>query len=325
MVEVLGSGGMVAIPTETVYGLAVDALDASAVASVFAAKGRPATDPLIVHLGSGERIDTVVREWSDVAHQLADAFWPGPLTIVAPRHPSVLPALSAGRDTIAVRVPAHPVAEAVLAAFDGPLAAPSANRFGRVSPTEADHVMAELGGRIHMVLDAGPTPLGVESTVIDVTGARPMVLRPGGVTVEMLTPVVGEVDVPERLVVDTDEAAASPGQSIAHYSPSTPVVLVDAGPDVIEALTTAVQARGVRCVAMDLGGDAESTARRLYRDLRAVDSGDADIALAPVMDPRGLGRAVNDRLFRAARGRVVLDATPDTVKRLADIAAGDGR
>lgn len=321
----LRSGELVAIPTETVYGLAANALDLDAVRSVFAAKQRPTTDPLIVHVASADDVQPLVSEWPAAARSLASAFWPGPLTIVTRRHPSLSAELSAGLDTIAVRVPAHPVAEALLSTAGVPLAAPSANRFGRVSPTDADHVMDELDGRIAAVLDAGPTHLGVESTIVDVTGPVPRLLRPGGVTLELLQEALGRVDHVERSAVPAGVAAGAPGQLLAHYSPDTAVVLVDAGPGVTDTLVARLAQAGVESVTVDLGDDAAAAARHLYARLRDLDAGSARVALVTPLPPGGVGRAVNDRLFRAAHGRVVLDAGPESVKRLTELAATKAR
>lgn len=318
---VLRSGGLVAFPTETVYGLGADALDATAVGSVFEAKGRPATDPLIVHVPDVDAamLQVVVAEWPAVADQLARRFWPGPLTLVVPRSDAVVPEVSAGLGTVAVRVPAHAVAQALIVAADRPIAAPSANRFGRVSPTTAAHVLEELDGRIDLVLDGGPTPLGVESSVVDVDAVPPRLLRPGGVTLEDLESVLGEVRHDARQALDETEAAHAPGQLLRHYSPRTPVVLVDGDARVVGELLTALGAVGVTAAALDLPEDTDEAARRLYSALRDGDSAGVRVLLAPVLRPDGLGRAVNDRLFRSAHGRVVVDPGPASVERIVEL------
>ena len=320
---VLRSGGLVAFPTETVYGLGADACSSAAVTSVFEAKGRPATDPLIVHLPaaptgdqSGSMLEQVVRTWPATARRLALHFWPGPLTLIVPRADGVAPEVGSGLDTVAVRVPAHAAARALIAAAGRPIAAPSANRFGRVSPTTAAHVLEELDGRIDLVLDGGPTTLGVESSVVDLVGSIPALLRPGGVTLEDLVEVLGEVRHEPRRVVDDAEAAAGPGQLLRHYSPSTPVVLVDGDDRVVDELLDGLAAAEVAAARIELSDDPEAAARALYAALRDGDTLGVQVLLAPVLAPEGLGRAVNDRLFRAAHGRVVDDAGADSAARL---------
>lgn len=317
--SVLRSGGLVAFPTETVYGLGAVAHDADAVRAIFAAKGRPATDPLIVHAHETAALRGVVATWPPDADALATRFWPGPLTLVLPRTEAVVPEVSAGRATVAVRVPAHPVARALLAATGTPVAAPSANRFGRISPTTAAHVLEELDGRVDLVLDGGPTTLGVESTVLDLSGSVPDLLRPGGVTLEDLSDVLGAVRHVERAAVPEEEVAAAPGQFLAHYAPTTPLVLVDGATSVAEALRDGLVARGVPAAVVELPASGEDAARTLYARLRSADAAGAALLLSCTVDPEGIGRAVNDRLFRAAHGRVVLDATDLTLGRLVSL------
>jgi L-threonylcarbamoyladenylate synthase len=318
----LRAGRLVAFPTETVYGLGADALNRRSIGAVFEGKGRPRTDPLIVHVPSVAAARAVVSAWPDVAGRLADAFWPGPLTLVLPRAAQVPAEVAAGRPTVAVRVPAHPVALGLLRAARVPVAAPSANRFGRVSPTSARHVVEELDGVYDLLIDAGPTPLGVESTVVDVTGEVPMMLRPGGVTLEHLRDVLGEVHHRERSVAEEDRAAGSPGEFLRHYAPSTPLALVEGGGRLVEELRAGLDAAGVRAGALELDRDPAVAARELYGALRRADGSGWSVLLARAVDPRGLGRAVNDRLFRAAHGRVVLDSSAASVARLADLAHG---
>ncbi|NUR84717.1 MAG: threonylcarbamoyl-AMP synthase, partial [Nonomuraea sp.] len=217
---VLRAGGLVAIPTETVYGLAADAENAAAVARIFEVKGRPPTHPLIVHVGGAGQLDAWAERVPATARLLADHFWPGPLTLVLPRGPRVPLETTGGLDTMAVRVPDHPVALALLSAFGGGVAAPSANRFGSVSPTTAGHVRAELGDAVDFVLDGGPCEVGVESTIVDVTGETPAVLRPGGVTREDLEAVLGH-----PLAVPATSHVRVPGQHPSHYAPRARVVL----------------------------------------------------------------------------------------------------
>ena len=306
-----------AFPTETVYGLGAIAHDGAAVRAVFAAKGRPATDPLIVHAASMADLHSVVGAWGPLAETLAERFWPGPLTLVLPRTDAVAPEVSAGRPSVAVRVPAHPVALALLAAAGGPVAAPSANRFGRISPTTAQHVLDELDGRIDMVLDGGPTTLGIESTVLDLTGPVPDLLRPGGITLEDLRDAVGEVRHAERASTPESVSAAAPGQFLRHYAPSTPLVLVDGPPALGAELVRSLRVRGTPADLVDLPVDPAGAARELYSLLRTADASGAGLLVIPAVDPAGVGRAVNDRLYRAAHGRVVLDASAATLERIA--------
>jgi L-threonylcarbamoyladenylate synthase len=315
-VRELRAGRLVAFPTETVYGLGAVATDRGAVSAVFRGKGRPATDPLIVHVPSVGAATEVVGRWPDAAQLLAEAFWPGPLTLVLPRAEHIPAEVTAGGPSVAVRVPAHPVATALLRAVDLPVAAPSANRFGRVSPTTAEHVRVELDGVYSLLLDAGPTPLGVESTVVDLTGDTPRMLRPGGVTLEHLQDVLGEVQHTERAVAAEGQATSSPGELLRHYAPTTPLVLVEGPLELRDLLVDALTAAGVDARPLDLPTDPHAAARGLYAALRAADAVGATALLARTLEPAGLGRAVNDRLFRAAHGRVVLDASPSTVERI---------
>lgn len=320
--SVLRSGGLVAFPTETVYGLGADAGSAEAVRSIFAAKGRPSTDPLIVHVDAADSplLVDVVAEWPDRAAALARRFWPGPLTLVVTGSPGIPAEVGAGTGTIAVRVPAHAVARGLIAAAGRPVAAPSANRFGRVSPTTAAHVLDELDGRIDLVLDAGPTTMGVESSVLDLTVTPVALLRPGGITLEQLEDALGEVHhVPRRVLAD-GTASSAPGQLLRHYSPRTPVVMVDASGGVsgelMQQLLDALCSAGVVAAPVDLPGLPDQAARQLYAALRDADELGVVLLLAPIAADEGIGRAVNDRLFRAAHGRVVSDAEASTVARL---------
>ncbi|MCX6021204.1 MAG: L-threonylcarbamoyladenylate synthase, partial [Chloroflexi bacterium] len=242
---VLRRGGTVAFPTETVYGLGANALDPEAVERVFAAKGRPSYDPLIVHLASAADLPQVVRSVPEAARLLAAAFWPGPLSLVLPRAAVVPDIVTAGRDTVAVRVPAHPVALALIRAAGVPVAAPSANRFGHTSPTTAAHVLDDLDGRIDLALDGGPAAVGVESTVLDLSGDMPTLLRPGGVTLEQLRAVIGEVATSGNTAIDAHAAAPAPGMLASHYAPRAELRLF-AGPRiaVLEALRHEILTEG---------------------------------------------------------------------------------
>ncbi|TVO50933.1 L-threonylcarbamoyladenylate synthase [Denitromonas halophila] len=314
-VAALRAGQLVGLPTETVYGLAADARNPQAVARIFAAKGRPANHPLIVHLASAEQLDDWAREIPDAARQLAAAFWPGPLTLILKRQPDVPDAVTGGQDTVGLRVPAHPVAHALLAAFGGGLAAPSANRFGRISPTTADHVREELGNAVAVVVDGGECEVGIESTIVDLSRGVPVMLRPGRVSIDDMRRVLGApVLTPDA--ADTTAPRAS-GTLASHYAPATPVRLLDVPAlyaTVVAAaqsgqrigvlsrtLTDAAPANG--SVWLQLPGDPAGYARRLYGDLRRLDQCGATLLLieAPPTSPEW--QAVNDRLKRAAADR----------------------
>lgn len=326
--EVIRDGGLVAFPTETVYGLGADALNVDATASIFAAKGRPSSDPLIVHVASVEDARGLTRTWGESAERVSRRFWPGPLTIVMEKADIVPDGITAGLSTVAIRVPAHPVARGLIEAARRPIAAPSANRFGRISPTTAEAVEAELFGRYDMVIDAGPTSIGVESTVLDLSGPVPSVLRPGGVTVEQLRATLGEVHVLSGHSQSEETDARAPGQFLGHYSPSTPLVAVDAEPGTETEVVTGLQDRGLVVAVVDLPDGLEEAARELYTRLRSAD-GSADIIVVSMVEPTAIGRAINDRLFRAAQGKVIesLDQTvlDDLVARLDGDRTGSPR
>jgi L-threonylcarbamoyladenylate synthase len=321
---ILRAGGLVAFPTETVYGLGAHALDARAVRGIFEAKRRPADDPLIVHLATADQIEQVAMG-NSVSSRLAKRFWPGPLTLVLPKRPSVPPEVTAGLQTVAVRVPAHAVAQALLLASGMPLAAPSANLFGRPSPTRAAHVLEDLDGRIDAVLDGGPTTVGVESTIVDVSCTPPRLLRPGGLAAEAIEAVLGEPL--SRLVPSTPSQGpqSAPGLMPVHYSPRTPLTLIvgDAGAaaarlrNEVEAAVASRQSVGVVALEEDramfsnpvhvevVGSWSEPavSAARLFEAIRALDAADLDVLFVrQLADPAvGLGEAITDRLHRAAQ------------------------
>ncbi len=322
--DALLGGRLVAFPTETVYGLGAVMDDRAALARVFTAKGRPPTDPLILHVATVEQLAELVTEIPPPAELLAERFWPGPLTLVLPRSDAVPDEVAAGGPSVAVRLPSHPVALALLRAVGRPVAAPSANRFGRISPTTAAHVVAELDGRIDMVVDGGPTTLGLESTVVDLSGSVPRLLRPGGVTLEDLQATLGHVEHVERTVVDESEAAPAPGQFLRHYAPRTPLVMVQGSAELLAELLGSLGDEGVVAAEVRLAEAADAAARELYSQLRSADSGAAGLLLVRAHEPSGIGRAVNDRLFRAAHGRVVADLDPATVERLVRVAGDTG-
>lgn len=297
----LRDGRLVAFPTETVYGLGGDATSDRAVAAIYAAKGRPSFNPLIVHVVSAAAAGRLV-EMTPQAEELARRFWPGALTLVLPRKPRTKLSLlvSAGLDSAAIRVPAHPAAQALLTMSDLPLAAPSANPSGAISPTRAEHVAAGLGDKVAVILDGGPCKVGLESTVVSLLGAEPVILRPGGVTVEQLAEALGS-----DIAVATDaapEALRSPGQLPSHYAPKLPVRLDAAHARPGEALLGFGTAPGA-AANLSEAGDLGEAAANLFAMLRALDRPEySGIAVMPVPES-GLGRAINDRLRRAAAPR----------------------
>jgi L-threonylcarbamoyladenylate synthase len=321
--RVIRAGSLVAFPTETVYGLGAHALNAEAVARIFHAKQRPSTDPLIVHVADLADLPPLVREIPPVVDELARRFWPGPLTLVLPRSARVPDLVTSGQPTVAVRVPSHPVAQALIRAAGVPIAAPSANRFSRPSPTTADHVLADLAGRVDVVLDGGAAAIGVESTILDLTSDPPAVLRPGGVPVEALRALLPALTL-RTLTVREGQTAPAPGTLLKHYSPEAELILFTGEPDAVNAriarhaeeqlargAAVAVLVigsagvdlpSGVRVVS--LGVDEREAANRLFAALRLLEP-DTDVILARAPSQVGLGLALWDRLWRAAEGRVV--------------------
>jgi len=306
----LAAGGLVGFPTETVYGLGADAGNPEAIARLYQAKGRPAFNPLIAHVGDLEAARRIGR-FDAQATRLAEAFWPGPLTLVLPKTPdcAVADLATAGLDTIAIRVPAHPIARQILRAFGGPVVAPSANLSGHVSPTTAAHVQADLGGRIDLIVDGGAVAVGVESTIIGCFGA-PMLLRPGGLPRGEIERLLGHalLQPPEDAGGDTAQPLA-PGMLASHYAPRAAVRLnagrVAAGEALLAFGPNAVPGVDAATVVMNLSahGDLIEAAARLFGYLRALDAGGARaIAVMPIPH-HGLGEAINDRLRRAAMGR----------------------
>lgn len=326
---VIQAGGLVAFPTETVYGLGANALDAQAVARIFAAKDRPTSDPLIVHIGEVSQLDQLALEIPSAAYQLAQAFWPGPLTLVLKRAPHVPDAVAQSRQTIAIRMPAHPVARALIAAAGTPIAAPSANTFTRPSATTAQHVLEDLRGRVELVLDGGEASIGLESTVIDMTQTPPLVLRPGGVLLDDLSRWIPNIGIkPQYLNPDDDILGASPGMMIKHYSPRARVMLFDGPLNVVHVAISDTAHRlianqkrvgilaaddeaehytqlGARIIALGPSNDLNAIARRLFSAMRALDSQGVDVILVRGFGREGLGAAIWDRLLRAAEGRVM--------------------
>jgi L-threonylcarbamoyladenylate synthase len=294
----LAAGGLVAFPTETVYGLGADAGNGEAIARLYAAKGRPSFNPLIAHVADVEAARRIAR-FDAEASRLAAAFWPGPLTLVLPKRPDcgVADLALAGLDSVAVRVPAHPVAHALLAAFNGPVVAPSANRSGHVSPTSAAHVLADLRGRIDILIDAGPCAVGVESTIVACLG-EPTLLRPGGLPREQIERVLGR-----RLAIApvADDAPLAPGMLSSHYAPKARLRLDADAPRAGEALLAFGPAPAAS-VTLNLSprGDLIEAAANLFSHLRALDASGASSIAVMKVPHAGLGEAINDRLARAA-------------------------
>jgi len=325
--EILRSEGTVAFPTETVYGLGANALSPQAVAKIFAAKERPGWDPIIVHIGDLALLDQVAASVPGSTRALIDAFWPGPLTLLLPKHPGTPESVTAGRALVGVRMPAHPVALALLREAGVPVAAPSANRFGRTSATTADHVAEDLDGRIDAILDGGPTTLGVESTVLQVGDDGCTILRPGVITLDQIRSVVGgdvqqiSADAEQK---EPDQGAVAPGLGIRHYAPQARLVLVEGeGPAlrvVFAATARALEESGETIGLMLPAGfprgaerahvfawgnwdDLDELARRLFAGLRWLDAQGATVIVCPMPPDQGIGAALSDRLRKAARPR----------------------
>ena len=320
--QILRSGGLLGIPTETVYGLGANALDEDAVLHIFQAKGRPQDNPLIVHIYGMEMLKGIVSEVPDRAYKLAKAFWPGPLTMVMPRGGEVSDVTCAGLDTVGVRMPSHPVVQAVIKASGVAFAAPSANLSGKPSPTNAQDTLVDMDGRLPLILDGGESAVGVESTVVAVTGEHPMLLRPGYVTKEQMEEVLGEEVLVSPAILEKlkdGEVARSPGMKYKHYAPKADVTLLDGTFEQFKAYVDAhaeqnpsclcftgeAEKLGVPCVEYGREGDGADQAKHIFRCLRALDEqGDAVVyARCPQKD--GLSMAVYNRLIRAAAFRVI--------------------
>lgn len=323
--EILRSGGTVAFPTETVYGLGANALDASAVAKIFTAKQRPGWDPLIVHLADQSMLDAVVSHIPERAERLINAFWPGPLTLLLSRNHTVPDAVTAGRALVGVRVPQHPVAHALLLAAGIPVAAPSANRFGHISPTQAAHVLEDLDGRIDAVLDAGESAHGLESTVVEAGEEDCIVYRPGILSLEQIQAICPEARPFQESSISLDappESLPAPGVGLRHYAPKARLVLVDGEEqrqrEQFAHTIVEMGKRGERLGLMlpdgftDFSGDAlvfrwgtwankAELAHRLFAGLRWLDAAGATVILCPLPEAKGIGVAIRDRLNKAAR------------------------
>jgi L-threonylcarbamoyladenylate synthase len=330
---ILRSGGLVAFPTETVYGLGANALDGEAIDRIFRAKRRPYNDPLITHIVHPYQINLLAVDLPPYAMALAEAFWPGPLTLVLKRAPGVPDNLASGMATVAVRMPIHPVAQALIRAAGVPVAAPSANTFTRPSATTAAHVLEDLYGRVDMVLDGGPTPLGLESTVVDLTCTPPVILRPGGLVLNDLRRIAPDISMRTQHLTENDAPSGAPGQMLKHYAPRARLMLYDGSADDVRAaitdttqryiangrrvgiLTVAEDAEhynqlGARIIALGARGDDNAIGRLLFGALRALDGQAVDVILAPLLGSGELGDAIRDRLIRAAEGRVYTITAP---------------
>jgi len=290
-VEILRSGGVVGLPTETVYGLGADASNPSAVERIFRIKGRPADHPLIVHVADLEHARLWSKKWTTHAQVLADAFWPGPLTLILERAPHVIDQITGGRDSVAIRCPSHTLMQRVLVALDGGVAAPSANRFGKVSPTTAQHVMDDVGLEVDYVLDGGPCDIGVESTIVDCTVDPPQVLRPGGISEAQIVDVLGAV-------ATASGPSRAPGMMLSHYAPDCRV-------HAVETLREAEEEREVlsgsgSVVILDATTDPDRFASSMYAQLRECDRMGVHDVIVVLPADRGIGRAIRDRIFKAS-------------------------
>ena len=320
--RVLRNGGLVAIPTETVYGLAANALDADAVRSIYAAKGRPSDNPLIVHISDFSQWERLVLSIPDEAKALADAFWPGPLTVILKKSDLIPSVTSGGLETVAVRLPSNEIARRVIDAAGVPLAAPSANLSGKPSPTSSKHVIADLDGRIDMIIDGGDCEVGVESTVVTLAGEKPRVLRPGGVTAEQLRSVLGEIEIDDAVFhrIPDGETVSSPGMKYKHYSPRADITLVEGSDerffDILEKVKDEdpvvlcfdedkERLEAFRTVSFGSKNDYLNQAHNLFSALRKLDEIGAERAFARLPKSDGVGLAVFNRLIRSAGFKVI--------------------
>ena len=323
---ILREGGLVGIPTETVYGLGANGLDPQAVARIFAAKGRPQDNPLILHIPEASWLERYCQSIPERAWALAEAFWPGPLTLILPRKPEVPDAVTAGLDTVGMRCPAHPLCRAIIRLAGVPVAAPSGNTSGRPSPTTAQHMLEDMDGKIDAIVDGGPCTVGVESTILDLTETTPRLLRPGGITLEQLKSVLGEVAVDPAVtrLMGAGEKPKAPGMKYRHYAPKAPVTVVAGDPAKSAAYIAshAAPGDGIICFdefvplftgrpgtgpVMDLGpaGDKAEQARHIFDALRRFDHTGAAAIWAQCPDPEGIGLAISNRLNKAAGFHII--------------------
>ncbi|RFB17272.1 threonylcarbamoyl-AMP synthase [Bacillus sp. HNG] len=322
--SLLQKNEVVAFPTETVYGLGANALSDEAVSKIYEAKGRPSDNPLIVHISTIGQLHKIVQEIPEQAERIIAKFWPGPLTLVLKRkEDAVSKKVTAGLETVAVRMPSHPVALALISASGLPLAAPSANTSGKPSPTLAKHVADDLTGKIVGILDGGATGVGLESTVLDCTGEVPVILRPGGVTKEQLEAVCGIVEV-DRAILTEGEAPKSPGMKYTHYAPTAPLTIVNGQVEFIQSLVKEKQNEGLKVgvlttkerensyeadkvIACGSREDLESVATRLYDVLRLFDESDVDVIFSESFPSEGIGQAIMNRLTKAAGHKIITE------------------
>ncbi|MBD3165247.1 threonylcarbamoyl-AMP synthase [bacterium] len=303
--RIISSGGLVAFPTETVYGLGADAFNQGAVARIFAVKKRPRFDPLIVHIASMDQLDQVAADVPDVARRLIEAFWPGPLTVIVQKNRNISDLVTAGLPGVGVRMPGNQIARELIGAAKTPVSAPSANSFGSISPTCAEHVRADLGEMVDFIVDGGPCEVGVESTIVSCMDSPPVLLRPGGIALEDIERCIGEVRIPER----NELKHAAPGRSSRHYAPRTPLVLVDTirppSPEKRTGLltfrTSPIESAFARVETLSRSGDLSEAACNLFSALKRLDASGVDMIVATRVPDTGLGRAINDRLMRAAQ------------------------
>jgi len=321
--KLLRENEAVAFPTETVYGLGANAMDDEAIAKIFEAKGRPSDNPLIVHIGTKSQLDGIVKEIPPVAEKLMAHFWPGPLTIILPRKEGISERVTAGLNTVGVRMPDHPVALALIEEANVPVAAPSANRSGRPSPTLASHVYEDLNGKIAGIVDGGATGVGVESTVIDCTSPVPTILRPGGITKEQLEAVIGTVSLDPALK-DEKEKPKSPGMKYTHYAPKAPLSIVEGSREFIQQLVDEKKEEGFKVgvltteeyqhvynadVILSCGvrSDLASVATKLYDVLRTFDASEVDVIFSESFPNEGIGNAIMNRLTKAAGHHIIIE------------------
>ncbi|MBO9130084.1 L-threonylcarbamoyladenylate synthase [Bacillus sp. 165] len=321
--SLLQSGEVVAFPTETVYGLGADATSDEAVEKIFLAKGRPSDNPLIVHIATTEQLNTIVDEIPAKAEMLIQRFWPGPLTLVLPKKEGISHRVTAGLSTVAVRMPDHPIALALIKQANVPVAAPSANRSGRPSPTLAAHVYEDLNKKVAGIVDGGATGVGVESTVLDCTSAVPVILRPGGVTKEQLEAVIGEVDV-DAALKDETQTPKSPGMKYTHYAPNAPLTIVEGTREFLQQLVNQKKEQGLKTGILTTEENASfyvgdvivacgrrealtTVAAKLYDALRAFDTAQVDVIFSESFPQEGIGIAIMNRLQKASGHCVIFE------------------
>lgn len=313
-VDLLNEGEVVAFPTETVYGLGAVATNDQAVKKIFKAKGRPSDNPLIVHIGTIDEVSHYIEYIPENARKCMDAFWPGPLTIVMKAKDNILaPSVTAGLETVGLRMPSHPVALKLLQTLKKPVAAPSANRSGKPSPTKAQHVEEDLQGIIPLILDGGTTGIGLESTVLDVTVNPPVILRPGGVTKEMLEDVIGQVMQPNQEQQKLDSTPKAPGMKYTHYAPNAPVYLIESNKELVHKALLQLKNEGKKVALLapvaykelesDFFFQVDDEGVQLYDALRSCDKTDANFILATATTVEGVGAAIMNRLEKAAGGK----------------------